>query len=80
MAGADTQVALLINAHTGEHCVAIAHGLDEGGVVRALFDSTTARSIAADLVRFADDCDAANARADTVAAQLLEQFKRQETL
>ena len=78
MAG-DTQVALLVNADTGEHCVGIAHELDDGRrVVRARFDSTTARAIAADLIRFADECDATNARADAVAAQLLEKFMRQE--
>ena len=74
----DTQVALLVNADTGEHCVGIAHDLDDGRVVKARFDSLTARAIAADLIRFADDCDTANARADAVAAQLLEKFMRQE--
>lgn len=74
MAGADTQVALLMNADTGEHCVAIAHGLSGGRVVQAHFDSTTARAIAADLIRFADECDAMNARADAVTAQLLEKY------
>ena len=78
MAGADTQVALLINPDTGEHCVGIAHGLNGGRVVQARFDSLTARAIAADLIRFADDCDTANARADAVAAQLLEKFMHQE--
>lgn len=78
MAGADTQVALLINANTGEHCVGIAHELGDGRVIKAHFDPATARAIAADLLRYADGCDAANARADSVAAQLLEQFKRQE--
>ena len=78
MAGADTQVALLINADTGEHCVGIAHELDGGRVVQARFDSTTARAIAADLIRFADECDTVNAQADAVAAQLLEKFMRQE--
>lgn len=70
----DTQVALLVNADTGEHCVGIAYELDGGRVVQAHFDSTTARAIAADLIRFADECDAVNAQADTVAAQLLEKY------
>lgn len=74
----DTQVALLVNADTGEHCVGIAHDLDDGRVLQARFDSLTARAIAADLIRFADDCDTANARADAVAAQLLEKFMHQE--
>lgn len=70
----DTQVALLVNADTGEHCVGIAHELDDRRVVQAHFDSTTARAIAADLIRFSDECDAMNARADAVAAQLLEKY------
>lgn len=74
----DTQVALLVNADTGEHCVGIAHELDGGRVVQAHFDSTTARAIAADLIRFADECDAVNAQADTVAAQLLEKYVKHE--
>ena len=79
MTRADTQVSLLVNADTGEHCVGIAHDLDDGRrVVQARFDSTTARAIAADLIRFADACDATNARADAVAAQLLEKFMHQE--
>ncbi len=79
MAGGDTQVAMLVSADTGEHCVGIAHALDDGRrVVQARFDSLTARAIAADLIRFADDCDTANARADAVAAQLLEKFMHQE--
>lgn len=68
----DTQVALLVNADTGEHCVGIAHDLDDGRVVQARFDSTAARAIAADLSRFADECDAVNAKAGAVAAQILE--------
>ena len=79
MAGGDIQVAMLVSADTGEHCVGIAHALDDGRrVVQARFDSLTARAIAADLIRFADDCDTANARADAVAAQLLEKFMHQE--
>ncbi|MDD3328884.1 MAG: hypothetical protein PHW25_17520 [Zoogloea sp.] len=78
MAG-DTQVALLVNADTGEHCVGIAHAMDDGRrVLQARFDALTGRAIASDLIRFADDCDTANARADAVAAQLLEKFMHQE--
>ena len=78
MSSQATQVQLLVSTNTGDYSVALVLNLEEGRVIKALYDAPVARELAADLIRFADDCDAANARADAVAAGLLEKFMRQE--
>lgn len=62
---------------TGEQLVRI--GINSGRhLLSVVATADEARAIAGSIVECARRCDADNARADAIAAQFLEKFKRQE--